>query len=52
MATVYAVGERVALDMAGAFGRRRREWRELSEYERAAWLIYDEADRLGEIWDN
>lgn len=44
MATIYAVGERVALDMAGAFGRRRREWRELSEY--------DEADRMGEIWEN
>ena len=47
----FAVGARVALDLSGILGRVRRDWRELSEYERAAWLVFDEFARRGAIWD-
>ena len=47
----FAVGARVALDLSGILGRSRRDWRELSEYERAAWLVFDEFARRGAIWE-
>lgn len=47
----YKVGERVSIEMHGMLGRSRRDWSELSEYERSAWIVFNEASVNGYIWE-
>lgn len=47
----YKVGERVSLEMQGILGRSKRDWNELSEYERSAWIVFNEASMNGCIWE-
>lgn len=47
----YKVGERVSLKMQGILGRPVRNWNELSEYERSAWIVFNEASMNRRIWE-